>query len=447
MHFRPIAQASVGSAEAGNGASSSGLPLAVGAVGAPPQSAIAQSQNGAADELYTVFDVWQVARRLRQPQWPPAACLQDAVTHSRLPDPLGHVLLDPVVGYPQPQVHVYQASAIPAHQPLIIVFRGMRDVPLVCNFPSGSSIVDYFSNAQIGPGQPGHGVLDAPGGFTCMVHGEHLPCSAPVPPDAQTVIVALAAVAVLPDGPPAHSVEDVGAVAADLDGRAEEDRASAAMAQDGPHTCLDSIAGPRFRGKFPHWHPLDCIRDCELTATHVAQPIGRLLVYTVAGLPCPQTLVSDRRIQATHRSIAPDLRAIGMHVTVVAVRYGSLLYEIMGALEAAVRRRLQEIFTDQLGHRFFVDGVLINTAIQIPDTADVISVFPPAAAGEPPTSADMASAIWDDVPADPPPPRRWHLRRLLRRIRGQVPAHLPIALPASCHLTMMGLFRPQTGGA
>ena len=176
--------------------------------------------------------------------------------------------------------------------------------------------------------------------------------------------------------------------------RAEADRATTALTDDGPHTCFDARLGPRFRGKFAHWDVEDCRLDCELTATYIPFPAGRV-VHPVEGLFCPQTIVMDRRLQPTHRSLVLDLRAVGLHVTTIDVHQDSFLYEVTGALDTDTRRRLQEIFAGRIGHRFFVNGVLCNVAARLPVDTDVICVFPPAVAGAAPEQADMAEAVWN----------------------------------------------------
>ena len=116
-------------------------------------------------------------------------------------------------------------------------------------------------------------------------------------------------------------------------------------------------------------------------------------------MPQPQTIVTDRRLLPTHRGIVVDLRAVGLHVLVIELVHGATLYQIYGALPTDVRARVQALFAGRLGHRFFVNGKLMNVALPLPPDTDVICVFPPAGPGEAVDDVDMASAIWDDNPS------------------------------------------------
>ena len=268
-------------------------------------------------------------------------------------------------------------------------------MPLVCHVPVGSSVSAFFSDVQIGPDQPGHGVLDVPGSFSCFLRGEVFSCHSPLPTDATVVVLVPTVVATLPTAPSTAGTGDTDALHV---AREAADRTAAALHSTGLHTCLDEQLGPRFRGRLKHWLPVNCCLDCELTAYQIPYPVGRLLVYPLEGLPQPQTVVTDRPLLPTHPSILLHLRPVGMHVLVVELVHGAMLHQIYGALPADVRTRVQALFAGRLGHRFFANGKLTNVALPLPPDTDVICIFPPAG-GEAAEEVDMASAIWDENPS------------------------------------------------
>ena len=362
-------------------------------------AASASAVDTSETSLYVVFDhVNQVQRRVRQVHWHEADCLNDAVTHSWISNPLGQLLSEAVPEYQTPQFLVYPAHIVPASQPVVFVFRGSRTLPLVAHVPVGSSVSDFFDDVQIGPDQPGHGVLDVPGGFSCFLQGEAISCHLPLPVDASVVVLVPTVVATLPTSLSSAGTGDTEALHV---AREAADHMAASLHGTGLHTntCFDEPLGPRFRGRFGHWLPVDCCLDCELTAYQIPYPVRRLLVHPVEGLPQPQNIVTDRRLLPTHRGIVVDLRAIGLHVLVIELVHGAMLHQTYGALPADVRARVQALFAGRLGHRFFVNGRLMNVALPLPPDTDVICVFPPAGLGEAADEVDMASAIWDDNPS------------------------------------------------
>ena len=271
--------------------------------------------------------------------------------------------------------------------------------PFVCHLPLDTSLTDFFSEAQLGPGQPGHGVIDVPGGFVCTIGGESYSCSRPVPRGVSVVHVRPAGIAA---SSPAQVPADTGGTVGVNLALLEADRAAAALGGSRLHTCFDVLIGPRFRGRFEHWGLAECVRDCEVTSRHIPEAVGHILVHEVEGLPSPQTVVTAQALLPTHRCFVFDLRAIGMHVVAVSAPNDVPVHETLRLLDADTWQTLRGIFASQLGFRFFVNGVLTVPALPLPTETDVVSIFPPAVAGLSAACADMAAAIWDDAHDVPP---------------------------------------------
>ena len=358
---------------------------------APPQASAGRAEGYG---LFTVFDFpGQIIRRLKQPHWTDQDCLQDTITHAWLTAPQAHILADPVPGFQLPQILLYQATILATHQPLVVVFQGERTHPFVCHLPIGSSLTDFFQEVRFGPGDPGHGVLNTPGGFTCAIRGEPLHCALPVPRDVSVIYVRAARAS---DPRPHFATAGTGDTELSALVRLEADRAATFLLGEGPHTCFDVLVGPRFRGQFAHWAREDCRADCEISARHIPSPVGRLLVHEVEGLPSPQTVVTSEHLVSTHRCFVLDLRAIGFHVAAVSAPHEVPLHEPLSFLDADTWRSLRSLFASRLGFRFFVNGALANPALPLPSDTDVVCIFPPASPDSSPDVADTASAIWDD---------------------------------------------------
>ena len=77
---------------------------------------------------------------------------------------------------------------------------------------------------------------------------------------------------------------------------------------------------------------MQCLEDCEVSALHMPNPVGRLLLFPVEGLPEPQTLITNRMLLPTHHSFVLDLRAVGQLVVAVTVPHGQRVIQALHAV-------------------------------------------------------------------------------------------------------------------
>ena len=254
--------------------------------------------------FYTCFNfLVQRTLRRKEPGWTDEDCRLDALRQVWFAVPRAIILPDPVEGYPLPQVLVFKITDLNTHVPIVLAFHGERWEPLVSNIPFRSSVATFLSGFRHGPGMPGHGVIDVPGGYTCSAGGVAISCFSPLPHNIHVVRIRRA---LSPEHPlqthrlppsPAHghpAVPGTGGAETVAAARVAADAALAENRGGRVHTCFDSLIGPRFREQLEGWSALQCLEDCESTAFHVPNPVGRLLMFHVEGLPVPQTIVTNR---------------------------------------------------------------------------------------------------------------------------------------------------------
>ena len=307
-----------------------------------PITASAPVGDPSLPEFYTCFNFLdQRTLRRKEPGWTDEDCRQDALRNVWFAVPRAIVLPDPVEGYPLPQVLVFKATDLNGHAPVVLAFQGDRCEPLVSNVPLRSSVATFLSGFRHGPGMPGHGVTDVPGGCTCSARGVALSCFSPLPPQTYVVRIRRAISAEHPEQAPRVPPEPVpgrlvvpgtgGTDIADA-ARAAADAGLAANRGGRVHTCFDSLIGPRYREILDGWSPMRCLEDCESSAFHLPNPVGRLLVFPVEGLPLPQTIVTNRFLLSLHHSFVLDLRAVGQQVTAVTVPHGQMVIQALHAV-------------------------------------------------------------------------------------------------------------------
>ena len=300
------------------------LPLPASQSAAPPQgfgqdeaseNAVA-AESGLSDPslpaFYTCFNyLEQRSLRRKEPGWTDEDCRLDAVSKVWFAVFRAILLRDPVEGFPLPQVLVFKITDLNDHIPAILAFQGERCEPLVCNIPRRSSVATFLSGFRHGPGMPGHGVIDVPGGYTCSAGGVRISCFNPLPPEVTVIRVRRALSAEHPGQdfrpPPVLNTPDfvvAGTGSTDVADAAKAAAHDVHLANQGGavHTCFDSLIGPRFREQQADWSPLRCLEDCEVSAAHIPNPVGRLLAYVVDGLPEPQTIITNRLLLPTHHS-------------------------------------------------------------------------------------------------------------------------------------------------
>ena len=133
---------------------------------------------------FSVFDVTGGHTiRFREPDWDPAACLEDAVRHSRTPDPEGCVLLMPHLGFPTPQVVVSHRRLALSHRAVLLSLQGRRGAEVV-EVPFGQTVAHAYSLSSLAFG-PEFLV-------SCSVNEMRWDCNGPLPPSTDTVHVWLA---------------------------------------------------------------------------------------------------------------------------------------------------------------------------------------------------------------------------------------------------------------
>ena len=136
------------------------------------------------------------------------------------------------------------------------------------------------------------------------------------------------------------------------------------------------------------------LEDCEMSALHMPNPVGRLLLFPVEGLPEPQTLVTNRMLLSSHHSFALDLRAVGHHVTAVTVPHGQMVLQALHAIGEDTQQALQAIGVEQLPLTFYVNGARVGPTTIIPASTDVVCVIPGGHIGDGYGPPDVAGAIW-----------------------------------------------------
>ena len=284
-----------------------------------------QPGSSCLEDLFTVFDVpSQVTRRIRQPERGVQECLQDAVQHSWLPNPLAHVITEHVPGCQFPQIIVYSANVLPAHQPLVIAFSGLQTLPLVCNFPVGQSLAAFFGDMRVGRDRPGHGVIDVPGGFSCFVD-----CLAVC---LCRLMQQSSSCDLLPLSPPALP-ETAGTGDTELLhlARAEADRATTALTDDGPHTCFDARLGPRFGASLL----TGMLRIAALIVSYLPRT-SRFLLAAFWSTPLRAffalrllswTVECSLRVAVLYLTLG---QSASMYVATIDVHQDSFLYEVTG---------------------------------------------------------------------------------------------------------------------
>ena len=354
--------------------------------------------------FYTCFNfLEQRLLKRKEPGWTDEDCRQDALRSVWFAVPRAIILSDPVEGYPLPQILVFKITDLNEHVPVVLAFQGDRCEPLVSNIPKRASVATFLSGLRHGPGLPGHGVIDVPGGYTCSAKGSAISCFHPLPPDVHVVRVRRASAEhpqqlnrQTPSQEPSHLVVP-GTGGTETLAAAREDAVHTHVANEGGgiHTCFDSMIGPRFREKFDGWSPMRCMEDCEMSALHMPNPVGRLLLFPVEGLPEPQTLVTNRMLLSSHHSFALDLRAVGHHVTAVTVPHGQMVLQALHAIGKDTQQALQAIGVEQLPLTFYVNGARVGATTIIPASTDVVCVIPGGHIGDGYGPPDVASAIWD----------------------------------------------------
>ena len=357
--------------------------------------------------FYTCFNfLEQRTLRKKESGWTDEDCRLDALRKVWFAVPRAIVLSDPVEGFPLPQILVFKITDLNDHIPVVLAFQGERCEPLASNIPRRSSVATFLSSFRHGPGFPGHGVIDVPGGYSCSARGYVISCFNPLPPDVHVVRVRRAISAEHPDQenrvPPSLAstslvVASTGSTELIVAAREAADAAHVANEGGRIHTCFDSLIGPRFRELRDGWSPMQCLEDCEASAPHIPNPVGRLLRYHVEGLPVPQTIITNRQLLATHHSFVLDLRAVGHHVTAVTVPHGQMVLQAFHAVSEEVQRALQDIGVEQLPLTFYVNGARISATCIIPAATDVVCVIPGGHIGDGYGPPDVAGAIWGDA--------------------------------------------------
>ena len=354
--------------------------------------------------FYTCFNfLEQRLLKRKEPGWTDEDCRQDALRSVWFAVPKAIILADPVEGYPLPQVLVFKITDLNEHIPVVLAFQGDRCEPLVTNIPRRASVATFLSGFRHGPGLPGHGVIDVPGGYTCFAKDVAISCFSPLPHEVHVVRIRRALSAEHPNQlhrqPPSQEPSHLvvpGTGGTETLAAAREDASATHLANEGGgiHTCLDSMIGPRFRERFDGWSPMQCLEDCELSALHLPSPVGRLLVFPVEGLPEPQTLVTNRMLLSSHHSFALDLRAVGQHVTAVTVPHGHMVFQALHAIGEDTQLALQTLGVEQLPLTFYVNGARVGPSTVIPAATDVVCVIPGGHIGDGYGPPDIAGAIW-----------------------------------------------------
>ena len=253
---------------------------------------------------------------------------------------------------------------------------------------------------------PGHGVIDVPGGYTCSARGVSISCFNPLPSEVTVIRVRRALSAEHPGQdfrlPPVVNTPDFVVAGTGSTDVADAARAAAhdvhLASQGGAvHTCFDSLIGPRFREQQAGWSPLRCLEDCETSAAHIPNPVGRPLVHVVDGLPEPQTIITNRLLVPSHHSFVLDLRAVGQHVTAVTVPHGHLLLQSFHAVSEETQAALQALGVEHLPLTFYVNGARVSPTSIIPAATDVVCVIPGGHIGDGYGPPDVAGAIWGEA--------------------------------------------------
>ena len=130
---------------------------------------------------FTVFDALAGRQVLfREDQWGDEDCLNEALLHTRVPGPVGRVLLFPHPGFATQQVLISHGDLLPTHRALVLSVQGKPE-PEVIELAHGDNTLHALARSRRAEG------WEIP--VSCSCNAVRWPCDAPLHVTTETVHV------------------------------------------------------------------------------------------------------------------------------------------------------------------------------------------------------------------------------------------------------------------